>query len=161
MEIRYGRGGLINNGIEKFLEKSAREEFSISCSPTFAVGSRIIFGKWKYFIRSKFEIIEIRSCVRCIVLQTFKEIGRAVKRRREATVDRVILYRSWISIGGMAFVRPIKTFPTIPSQLSRLLRLSRCLLFYYNIFYTTASFSRRVRGTRGLKSEGGRGHLKH
>lgn len=48
----------------------------------------------KYFIRSKFEIIEIRSCVRCIVLQTFKEIGRAVKRRREATVDRVILYRS-------------------------------------------------------------------
>lgn len=115
----------------------------------------------KYFIRSKFEIIEIRSCVRCIVLQTFKEIGRAVKRRREATVDRVILYRSWISIGGMAFVRPIKTFPTIPSQLSRLLRLSRCLLFYYNIFYTTASFSRRVRGTRGLKSEGGRGHLKH
>lgn len=115
----------------------------------------------KYFIRSKFEIIEIRSCVRCIVLQTFKEIGRAVKRRREATVDRVILYRSWISIGGMAFVRPIKTFPTIPSQLSRLLCLSRCLLFYYNIFYTTASFSRRVRGTRGLKSEGGRGHLKH
>lgn len=115
----------------------------------------------KYFIRSKFEIIEIRSCVRCIVLQTFKEIGRAVKRRREATVDRVILYRSWISIGVMAFVRPIKTFPTIPSQLSRLLRLSRCLLFYYNIFYTTASFSRRVRGTRGLKSEGGRGHLKH
>lgn len=115
----------------------------------------------KYFIRSKFEIIETRSCVRCIVLQTFKEIGRAVKRRREATVDRVILYRSWISIGGMAFVRPIKTFPTTPSQLSRLLRLSRCLLFYYNIFYTTASFSRRVRGTRGLKSEGGRGHLKH
>lgn len=47
MEIRYERGGLINNGIEKFLEKSAREEFSISCSPTFAVGSRIIFGKWK------------------------------------------------------------------------------------------------------------------
>lgn len=108
----------------------------------------------EYFIRLKFEIIEIRNCIRYIVFRNFKEIGKAVKKSREATVDRVILYRSWKLIGGC--IRSSDKNFLDNSQVLRLLRLSRYLLFYYNIFYTTTSFSRRE-----LKSEGGGEHLKH
>lgn len=100
-----------------------------------------------YLKLSKYRIYYI------LYLHTLKKLVKLLKEQGSDSGD---IYRSWESIEGMAFVRPIKTFSTTPSQASASstsFPLPFVLLQY--LLYRDLVFSRRVRGTRGLKSKGG------
>lgn len=105
----------------------------------------------EYFIRLKFEIIEIRNCIRYIVLETLKKLAKLLKRAGK---------RQWIgwyfidreNRSEDAFVRPIKTFSTTPKF---------CVFYVFpaTFCFTTISFIPRPRFLEGNWNQKGEGSI--